>query len=261
MSSIVFRATTRVEAWLASTEYLLVNGDSLNVILDIAAPAAEGKAGRKANEILDALYLKEKQLPIHAIAETIFPAWEYLHRGVRGVYSKYPGEYKILKKGSPQRWGTYAHRLVSRTDAAGRVTNPLGNLVAKMRRTRGIGRVKYRTGYEIGVGDEAHEIPLYDNNRDQNRLRGAPCLTHLSFKLVNDSVHLTALYRSHDYRYKVPGNLLGLARLQAFVAQETGSQLGNLVIHSTLAYVDPGMGKGALKKALVDIGKVLNGRK
>ena len=98
MSSIVFRATTRVEAWLASTEYLLVNGDSLNVILDIAAPAAEGKAGRKANEILDALYLKEKQLPIHAIAETIFPAWEYLHRGVRGVYSKYPGEYKILKK-------------------------------------------------------------------------------------------------------------------------------------------------------------------
>jgi len=261
MSSIVFRATTRVEAWLASTEHLLTNGDSLNVILDIASPATEGNAGRKANQILDGLYLKENQLPIHAVAETIFPAWEYLHRGVRGVYARYPGEYDLLKKGSPQRWGTYAHRLVSRRDAAGRVTNPLENLVDKMRRTRETGHVKYRAGYEIGVADEAHEIPLYDNNRDRNRLRGAPCLMHLSFKLVDDSVHLTALYRSHDYRYKVPGNLLGLARLQAFVAQETGSQLGSLVIHSTLAYIDPRMGKGTLKKALVDIGKVLNGRK
>ena len=49
------------------------------------------------------------------------------------------------------------------------------------------------------------------------------------------AVHLTALYRSHDYGYKVPGNLLGLARLQSCVASETGQHIGGLVVHSSYA--------------------------
>ena len=54
-------------------------------------------------------------------------------------------------------------------------------------------------------------------NGKQNGTRrmGGPCLSHLSFKLFDGAVHLTTLYRSHDYGYKVPGNLLGLASVLA----------------------------------------------
>ena len=38
--------------------------------------------------------------------------------------------------------------------------------------------------------------------------------------------------------YKVPGNLLGLARLQACVANETGLGIGGLVVHSTYAFLN-----------------------
>ena len=55
-------------------------------------------------------------------------------------------------------------------------------------------------------------------------------------------MHLTALYRSHDYRYKVPGNLLGLARLQCCVAYEVGRSIGNLTVHSSYAYLNGSKG-------------------
>lgn len=257
MAAKVFFAETRVEAWLGAAEYLLANGDQLNVILDVASPTIEGKKGRAARELLDMHYSEEGQLPLHSVAETIFPGWEYVHRGIGGVYTKYPGEYKRLKKGSPV-WGTYAHRLLSRKDREGNETNPLHGLVAKMRKIQHEGSAKYRACYEIGMLEGSLELSVYDDDTDGSRLRGAPCLTHLSFKLVEGHVHLTALYRSHDYRYKVPGNLLGLARLQAFVAREVDVEIGTLVVHSTLAYLEPGGGRSRLTKLLGRIREVVH---
>ena len=258
MTTKVFSAETRTEAWLNAAEHLLANGDQLNLILDVAAPTREGKVGPFARKLLDSLYVEEGQLPLHSVAETIFPGWEYLHRGVGGVYTKYPDEYKLLKRGS-SGWGTYAQRLVSRTDREGNETNPLGELVTKMRKTHHGRKAKYRACYEIGMPGDWLELPLYDDERDGGRLRGAPCLTHLSFKLIEGCVHLTALYRSHDYRYKVPGNLLGLARLQAFVAREVDVEIGTLVVHSTLAYLDAGGSKVRLAKLLGRISEVSHG--
>lgn len=260
MTAKVFSAETRLEAWVAATEYLLANGDALNVILDIARPATEGEPGRTARRMLDALYLKEDQLPLHTVAETIFPAWEYLHRGTRGVYTNYLAQYRILKQGSPTTWGTYASRLISMKDVAGNEINPLNRLVDKMRRIRSEEATKFRACYEIAIAEEPYDLALYENARDGNRRRGGPCLMHLSFKLLEDDVHLTALYRNHDYRYKVPGNLLGLARLQAFVAQEVDAKIGSLVVHSTLASLDPGGGKGALRELLDKVAGVFHGR-
>ncbi len=80
---------------------------------------------------------------------------------------------------------------------------------------------------------------------------GGPCLSHLSFKLFQDAVHLTALYRSHDYRYKAPGNLLGLARLQGCIAHEVDRSIGNLTVHSSYAYLDGS--KGAMRSLLKNL--------
>lgn len=248
--TLILEAETRFEAWMNATEILLSQGDQLNMILDIARPNRELEAGKLARSLVDALYLNEKQLPMHSVAETIFPAWKYIHYGAEGVYSRYPTEFEQLHRKRPQQWGTYAYRLVRRTCLDGTIINPLENLVRKMKRSLRGGSIKYRSCYEIGMSDDCFDLPIYSDISDANRLRALPCLMHLSFKLVGNQVHLTALYRNHDYRYKVPGNLLGLARLQDFVAKEVGVGVGGLVVHSTFAYVDSGNGKKQFKELL-----------
>ena len=59
------------------------------------------------------------------------------------------------------------------------------------------------------------------------------------FKLLpEDKVVLTAIYRYHYYIQRALGNLIGLAQLLAFVAEEVGVEIGPLVCHSTYAVLD-----------------------
>jgi hypothetical protein len=63
----------------------------------------------------------------------------------------------------------------------------------------------------------------------------------LSFHLMPGSpktLLLTAQYRNHYYIEKLLGNLIGLGRLMAFVAHETGSKVGSLTVLSTHAQID-----------------------
>jgi hypothetical protein len=46
------------------------------------------------------------------------------------------------------------------------------------------------------------------------------------------------VYRNHYYTEKLLGNLMGLGRLMEFVAAETKTKVGHLVIHSTHAQID-----------------------
>ena len=224
----------------------------LNVILAISAPASEGPDERRAWKRLNEFYAEQKQPqpPLHTVAETIFPAWEYRHRGLSGVLDTYEQEYQLLKAGRPQGWGVYAHRLVRRmrqvVEGGPLVeVRPLEVLIKKMQDERmkmRKGSGGFRSCYELGVAEGEYDLPLYDAASDGGLRRGGPCLSHLSFKLWEEAVYLTAVYRSHDYRNKVPGNLLGLARLQACVAHEVGATIGALVVHSTYAYVDGPIG-------------------
>jgi hypothetical protein len=253
----LFSAQTRLEAWLDATEHLLQTGPELNVILSISSPASDGPVARAANERLNTFYASEDQAPLHTIAETIFPGWEYQRRGLRGVYEVYPAAYDVMKKGDPRGWGTYAIRLVRRKTGDGSVVNPLHVMITKMRDEVQTGPGGTKTAcYEIGVAEGEYDLPLYGTVDDQRRRLGLPCLSHLSFKLYGGSLHLTAIYRSHDYRYKVPGNLLGLARLQACVSKEVGVPIGTLVVHSTYAWT--GRGKGALNAVVADLRAIMS---
>ncbi len=109
----IFESETRLGAWLNATEYLLQRGSSLNVILSISSPGSDGIVANKAMTLMDKFFAEEDALPLHSVAELIFPGWEYKRRGLRGVYETYPNEeYPVLKKGAPQRWGSYAYRLL-----------------------------------------------------------------------------------------------------------------------------------------------------
>ena len=99
----VFVEQTRLAAWLAATEHLLSAGPSLNIVLSIASPAANGPSSKQARAAVDRFLASENQAPLHTVAETIFPAWEYRKRGLAGVFEKYPAEYDIFKRGDGGR--------------------------------------------------------------------------------------------------------------------------------------------------------------
>ena len=229
----LIKAETRLEAWTRATTLLLENGTALNLILEVQDPVSGGK-----NPLIDEFLADEGQFPMRTVADTIFPAAEYRNRGIRGVLEFYPDEvYPAIKSHPSISWGTYALRLVRRHDARGKDVNPLKQMIKKMQ-DESVQRGPKRSCYEIGVSEGEYDLPLYGPASDGARRRGGPCLSHLSFKLVAGRVHLTAFYRSHDYAFKVPGNLLGLARLQGCVASETGQGVGSLVVHSTYAFLN-----------------------
>ena len=223
---------TRLEAWMKAADHLLDHGPMLDLILAIYSPASGGH-----NAAIDRFLTREKELPMDTVAESIFPVVEYRRRGLRGVLNFYPEEvYPAIHKHPSVHWGTYIYRLVRRSDASGGHINPLEQLINKMKsEIKKLG--PKRSCYELGVAEGEYDMPLHSPARDGTRRMGGPCLSHLSFKLFQDAVHLTALYRSHDYRYKVPGNLLGLARLQSCVAREVGRSIGSLTVHSSYAYL------------------------
>jgi hypothetical protein len=231
----IIETNTRLEAWIAATEFLLDKGSALNVILSIRRPGSDGPRSKDARVIADKFLRAEGEYPCHTVAETIFPGWEYRRRGLKGLFEKYEEDYTSSRRND---WGTYAHRMQNRVDAQGQRVNPLKTMIEKMARENARDSGAFKSCYEIGVSDPEYEIPTYDSAKDCRRVRSGPCLSHLSFKLLESKVHLTAIYRMHDYRCKVLGNLLGLARLQACVAREVGASLGELVIHSTYAYVE-----------------------
>lgn len=90
----------------------------------------------------------------------------------------------------------------------------------------------------IPIAEEVADLRIHQPHRDR-QWQGTPCLSHLSFSLDNDALVLTALYRNHYYLNKVYGNLLGLRALQRFVAQETASEVGELVCLSAHADLYP----------------------
>lgn len=82
--------------------------------------------------------------------------------------------------------------------------------------------------------EEPLNLRVHEPSRD-TRSRGGPCLSHISFTLMDKALHMTAMYRNHFYVTKAYGNLVGLRDLQRFVCQETNFKMGELLCVSSHA--------------------------
>ena len=236
-------AKTCVDAWIQASEYLLEQKDdawrAYNIILEIADPLSLPPPDRVTFDILDSFLRTRGGLPINTVVNTIFPAQLYVRHGAAGVYERYISEvYPQVKKHPDCSWGTYAHRLLSRTDTDGSTLIPLKYLVEKLKKQLTLNGPN-RAVYELGIVDPLFDIPIYEPSKDRMRPRGGPCLTHVSIKLLSDRrLMLTGFYRSHYYVQRALGNLFGLAHLQHFIAEQTGLELGPLVCHSSMAQLE-----------------------
>lgn len=231
-------AETSAAAWIQCVRAFLESRTTsrFNLVVGIRNPVALSPSDEAVCRTVDAFLISKSSQPLITVANTIFPGGFYRDGGACAVYEEFPESYKISK----DSWGTYAGRLFAdKIDMkAGRYSR-IERLVEKLRANSKTSRM--RASYEADVIDTIadEEISTYRPSTDAGLPIGQPCLVHLSFKLhKNQTVSLTAVYRSQYYIAKALGNFIGLGQLLAFVAAEAGLIPGHLVCHATLAELD-----------------------
>ncbi len=237
---------TCAAAWLeAATAVNAVQGhEAHNVIIDVAEPLDQLPADSHIMNLVDGFLRKHDVLPLQSVSNTIFPEALYRLHGAPEFMKQFHD--KLLPKiRRTDRWsGYYFERMTAYQTRDDKRLNQLWGIVERIRDEKNKSLNKF-------------ELSLFDPERDIDKSPyGGQCLSFLSFKLMpgeEKKLILTALYRNHYYIEKLLGNLIGLSRLMAFIAEEAGVGVGSLTIISTHAVVDAP--KGARR---TDISKLLS---
>jgi thymidylate synthase len=224
---------TNAQAWLAAASAVQdAGGESYNVVIDIADPLAVTGPDEAILTTVDHFLREHHVNPLSGVANTIFPQSLLDRHGADGFYSAYNGVVLPKMKQMTHDWGRYFERLTAWKKVKGKqvvIINPLDDLIRFMRDQINSDRT-YRNAYEMTI---------YDPARDAGKVSNRQCLSFLSFKLTDSKVLLlTVMYRNHAYVARGLGNFLGLGRLQAFVAAQSGARLGSLTCISTHAKID-----------------------
>ena len=221
-------------AWVAAASAIIATRDEgYNVVIDIEDPCTHNERDHEAINLVDRFLREHDKHPIVTVANTIFPQSLYIAYGSPVFYDEYLKEFDRLS--ATKRWGRYFERMTRHTQADGVTYNPLSDLIKKMRCQERRG-VNYTSAYELAV---------YDPLRDRRSFYGGQCLSFLSFKRHPErGLLLTVMYRNHTYITRCLGNLIGLGRLQAFVANEVDITPGSLTLISTHAKLDTAPGWG-----------------
>lgn len=232
-------------AWLAAYQALQKTGHAVNLAVSIADPLREDRGVRRAIEQeLVNLHAEEKgdfrrPQSMHTVANTIFPIGLY-RPGSEGAAQRF---LKNVAHGESQRsgarhrgWGTYIGRLTAYPAPNGTSTNQIQAILKTLNL-----ETEYKDRYEIPIvaphldagraPDCAAGAVLHgDASIDVFRPQGGPFLAHLSLTSFEGRLSIVALYRAHVYETRAYGNFLGLARLLAFLANESGRTVGELLV-------------------------------
>ncbi len=218
-------------AWVAAARAIAKPGEGYNVIIGVDDPLRLDGPDNEVVKLVDAFLRGRKQAPVSTVVNTLFPSALYRKFGADNFIAEY---HKVYDRLTTKRWGRYFDRMTRRVDGDGETYNPLEKIIDKLKRQNSA-----RTPYKA-----AYELPLYNPDLDRNRYRDAPCLSFLSFKRHRDRrLSLTATYRNHSYITRCLGNLIGLGRLQAYVAEQADLTVGPLTCVSTHAEIDKGDAK------------------
>lgn len=221
---------------------LTAGGDASNVVLDIADPLAGSTLADPVVAAVDGFLRDKDKKRIETVANTIFPQALYRRHGAEGLYEHFM-THVLPVAGKGDRWsGYYFERMINLGTGKGGSVNQLADIIDRLSDPAVTARNKY-------------EFAIFDPARDVSRVSyGGQCLSHGSFKprrsADGERLDLTVMYRNHYYVEKLLGNLIGLGRLMAFVAKESGRGVGSLTIVSTHAEADQKRGEvQALLKA------------
>ena len=226
---------TSVQGWLAAAATVQDRGgEAHNVVIDIADPLTESETDAAVIREVDSFLHGHHRNSLSGVANTIFPQSAYDRHGPEAFYGVYRETVLPRVKQITRDWGRYFDRMTAWKKVRGSevtLINPLDELVQFMKTQVAADRT-YRNAYEMTVFDPA---------RDAGKVSNRQCLSFLSFKLTQENqLLLTVMYRNHAYIARGLGNFIGLGRLMAFVAEQTGTTLGSLTCISTHAEIDFG---------------------
>jgi hypothetical protein len=185
---------------------------------------------------------------IATVANTIFPAAMAAQTAdITALAARYEQLFPELQRLEPRknRDGTYFLRLIAYPGATGSI-NQLERLLGKLARELATDGPK-RARYEVVVDEPTPEAPVVDSggiaapiiepSHDTSPM-GFPCLSLLSFQTDLSSLHVVAHYRSQFLLQRGLGNYLGIARLQRYLASQSGLDAGHLTIVVGHAHAD-----------------------
>ena len=234
-------------AWLRALEVINESGGSaVNLAVTITNPLCEDLGVRAVIEqaLADLRAEGRKEYAntqsMHTVANTIFPislyrpdvdgaAERFLANAVRSDEAR--GHLPAAKR----QWGTYIGRLVRYPARDGGHTNQLAEMLRTAPRPAPVGRpvrdaargARRRARGLLGHHVRTTGALTHGDARLDARIRGGPCLAHLSGTLDNGRLSMVALYRRHSYLARAYGNFLGLAACSRSSPTKAATQSAN----------------------------------
>ena len=252
-------------AWVEALDRLVAaGGEAVNLTVVIADPTAEASEIRT---VVDTFVEERRRArrrsveTVESVANTIFPQSLYIERlgedAEAHLYEMERSGRGVSRRRNP--YGTYFERMVAWPDGRARrgesveTFNQLDQALTRLRRLRKQG-TRRGNQFEVGLAcpaDDAIAMPVVVPGRDTLTI-GFPCLSHVSLSLQQGVVHMTALYRNHDFIKRAYGNYVGLGRMLRFVAQQSGWPMGELECVSASATALGG-GAGFARGAVIEL--------
>lgn len=208
-----------LSAWRDVCQHILQNGDGFNLLVEIQNPLAFTNV--QLTEITNSGVITSSQL--NDVINTIFPYKFYLRSANLSntqFYDKHEKIYlrgKSLHRKNRSRWGNYFLRF---TKFGINQLNQLQPII---------------DGINTRTNDQKACYIMHVSSIDSDnntRVIGNPCLQYVQFGFYNNALHLSAVYRNHDFLTKALGNYIGLARLLEFVCNKTNKSMGSITVHS-----------------------------
>jgi hypothetical protein len=258
-------------AWAATLNEVVSESDGRVHHLVIAVDRP-GAARQDLVQLNNTLLSRHGHHDVDRVASTIFPSSSYaapslwyspdlsaedvgaLDRAAEDLYERYEQMLPLLRSFSGNSRGTYFGRLVSwpGKDAGG--YNQLRVRIRQLRSQRN------QRNSATNAADMTLEEPmprqgwsagLREYAVDDERTQGFPCLVHIDLSVVGNRLSILAVYRHWHVVRKAYGNLVGLTRLHNFLAQQAGYEMGELMIHATVATAEYGTFSHASVRSLL----------
>jgi thymidylate synthase len=202
------RATTITNAWHRG----------LNLIWREGAEITDER-GTRTRELMNLLMVVKD--PYHDMIPTEY-SWneERLEEYAKQLLSGTNPGFEYTYGERLRRWGGSFDFLKEETD----VRVPVDQIEAIIQRLKSTSTTRRATAVTW--------IPPIDTPKDE-----VPCMIVDDFKMRDGKLHLTALFRSHDFAGAYPANLYGLAGLLKYVANNVGTKPGSISTVSVSAHI------------------------
>lgn len=258
MTIFVSPTATIGQAWYDTLKKVWdAGGSAVHVLSTVTDPAGDDDSALR--QVADH-YLVERCIRKHhvqtvaTVANTIFPAALYRSPGyawspamkdtdkeeaLNDAADSLYGRYISIKEQLAQfnRTGTYFQRMIAWNNHKNPAYNQIAARIRMLRsnNSSGIGRFN---ASDITVEGDAERFAVsgvQTYSSTDERIRGFPCLVHIDLSIVDKRLNLLAVYRHQYLVTKAYGNMVGLARLQRFLAEQSGYDVGELSIMASFA--------------------------